>query len=228
MLVARGALVVAALVVVACKPDRAETATPDAVVETEPQHASIDCPDDALQRGAAPPDGSRIWCETAAGVSHGPFRSWFPGGQRKTEGTFLEGNPEGEWTSWYADGQLRSRGRYESGAPVGEWEKFDPDGTPAPVEAAKEQEPAPEQAPSEPPVVTGIRMCDLYIDRYTACVETNAPEAVRAAMRDAMQKTVETWKQAAAQPGVREALEQGCTAAYDAVKRTAEGWGCEM
>jgi hypothetical protein len=220
-----GRLRIASLVVIvasACKPEPPETAGPSAPAEPAP---AIACPERTTLRGAAPPDGHRVWCETSAGVSHGPFRSWYAGGERKTEGIFRNGQAHGEWASWYDDGQLRSRGRYDDGAPVGQWERFNRDGTPAP--AVVEAEPQAEPPPSGPPVVIGIEICDLWIERYGACVEAKAPEAVKPAIRDAMQKTVEVWKEAANGPA-RDALEQGCRAAYDAVKKAAEGWGCEL
>jgi hypothetical protein len=75
--------------------------------------------------------------------------------------------------------------------------------------------------------VTGIEACDHYIHHYGKCIDAKAPAATKAAMQDAFRKTVEVWKEAAQGPA-RDALEQGCRAAVDAVRKTAAGWGCEF
>jgi hypothetical protein len=214
----------AVIIASACKPEPDTTAEPAAPAPVE-QSPAIECPAATFVRGAAPPKGRRVWCETEAGVSHGPFRSWWPDGQPKTEGTFRQGKAAGQWTSWYDDGQLRSRGRYEDGSPIGEWEKFNRDGTPAPAETKVEV--AEEPKPSDPPVVIGIPICDLYIARYGACIDAKAPLAAKEAMLDAFRRTIEAWRQVAQGPG-RDALEHGCKAAYDAVSKVATAWGCEM
>jgi hypothetical protein len=209
----------AAMLACACKPDPADPVPP---TQRDAASPAIACPSGTLQRGAAPPDGYRVWCETEAGVSHGPFRAWYPSGKNKTEGAFDKGEAEGEWTSWYDNGKLRSRGRYEKGVAVGEWERLDRDGKPSATAFA---EAVPEDsAPTR--TLVGIPACDLYITRYGACID-HAPEAVRATLRQAFDQTLEAWMEAANGPA-RDALPQACAAAYDAAKATATSWGCEL
>ena len=204
----------------ACKPDPADPVAP---TQSDAPAQSIACPSGTLQRGASPPDGYRVWCETEAGVSHGPFLAWYPSGKKKTEGAFEKGEAEGEWRSWYDNGRVRSRGRYEKGIAVGEWERLERDGTPSTATATAA---AVEDEPTPPRMLIGIPACDLYIARFGDCID-RAPESIRGALRDAFDRTVETWMAAANGPD-RDALAQGCTAAYEAVKQSATGWGCEM
>ena len=212
-----------ALLVLACKPEPGATSEP--VASKSAAAVGLACPEGTTQRGAAPPDGQRVWCETSGGVSHGPFRSWYADGKRKAEGSFDQGEADGEWSSWYETGQLRSRGRYERGAPVGDWERFERDGTEQ--EAKAEAVAVPDPQPQDPPPIIGILECDLYIDRYRKCIDAKAPLAAKPAMMDAFDKTIEVWKEAAAGPG-RDALAQGCKAAYDAVKKAVSSWGCDF
>ena len=214
-------IVFGALLCLACKRDAPETQEP----EREPA-ASIGCPAGTLQRGAAPPEGHRVWCETEDGVSHGPFRAWYPSGGKKSEGAFVRGEAHGEWVTWYEGGKLRSRGSYEHGAITGDWTRLDRNGEP---EALYVQRDAPLESkrPDEPPVLIGVPACDRYLHRMYVCVATKAPDATRVAMRDALDKTVEAWKAAASGPG-RDALEAGCKAAYEAAQQAVEDWGCEF
>lgn len=213
------AIVLGVLLCAACKPDAPPTTEPS----REPA-LSLGCPAGTMQRGAAPPEGHRVWCETEDGISHGPFRAWYPSGTKKSEGAFERGEAHGEWVTWYEDGKLRSRGNYENGKVVGDWTRLDREGEP---EALYVELDAPLEAkpPDETPVVIGIPACDLYLHRMMTCIDTKAPDSTRAAMRDAMQKTVEAWKAAASGPG-RDALDQGCKAAYDAAKQAVAAWGC--
>jgi hypothetical protein len=214
-------IILCALLCVACKRDAPPTAEP----EQEPA-LSIGCPAGTMQRGAAPPDGHRVWCETAEGVSHGPFRAWYPGGSKKSEGAFERGEAHGEWVTWYEDGKLRSRGNYENGKVVGDWTRLDREGGPEALYVELDT-PLESKPPDEPPIVIGIPACDLYLHRMYKCVDTKAPDTTRVAMRDALDKTVEAWEAAASGPG-RDALESGCKAAYEAVQQAVAEWGCEF
>lgn len=71
----------------------------------------------------------------------------------------------------------------------------------------------------------GVAVCDEYITKYGACIKEHAPEAMRTQMTDALAKSAERFKTQSAGPE-KDSLEQACTAALDAVKKTSKGWGC--
>ncbi len=75
---------------------------------TLPAAAGLSCPHGTREREAVVRGSRRAWCETHAGVAHGPFAVWHPGG-----GLALAGWREGDvllgtLTSWYPGGQLES------------------------------------------------------------------------------------------------------------------------
>jgi len=73
----------------------------------------------------------------------------------------------------------------------------------------------------------GVPECDEYITKYTACINDKMPEAAREQTRQAMQQTVDAWKQTAAQGAeVKAALAAGCKSALDAAKTATQAWGC--
>jgi hypothetical protein len=86
------------------------------------------CPDGARLLGAAPPEGSRIWCETSEGVSDGPLTVWYPSGTKKADGRWRADEQDGPWTTWYPDGTRKTQGTYDAGAMVGVWTSWGPDG----------------------------------------------------------------------------------------------------
>lgn len=111
------------------------------------------------------------------------------------------------------------------------------------AEPQPESEPAPEPEPiaavvdarqamavavevaAEPVGPTGVPACDEYLTKYRACIEDKVPEAARRAMTEALDTTVEAWKQAAAGPGAA-ALETGCKAASEAAAQATAAMGC--
>jgi hypothetical protein len=72
---------------------------------------------------------------------------------------------------------------------------------------------------------TGVAACDEYLEKYRACIEDKVPEAARKAMTEALDTTVDAWKQAAAGPGAA-ALETGCKAASEAAAQATAAMGC--
>ncbi len=212
------------MALLACRPS-----TPAASEPAQPEaHETIECPEGTRTRGQPPPEGNRVWCETAAGVSHGPFLSWHDNGREKTRGAFREGTAQGEWVTWYDNGQLRSKGHYEAGERVGDWKSFAQDGTPQPIERPDPQRVEPTKTLPAWELHTGIPACDEYISSYSRCIEAKAPESMKTQMRDAMEKTAEAWRQTADGAG-RAALEETCREALDAVRQASGGvWGCEF
>jgi len=79
---------------------------------------AAECPSGATRRGAAPPEGSRQWCERTGqgdGVKHGWFSSWHPNGARAVAGEYYEGLRVGVWTRWYPDGAKRAQAQFDRG-----------------------------------------------------------------------------------------------------------------
>lgn len=71
----------------------------------------------------------------------------------------------------------------------------------------------------------GVAVCDEYIEKYGKCIEENAPDNVKTVMKDALAKNAERFKKQSEGPE-KDTLEQSCTAALEAVKKTSKGWGC--
>jgi len=127
--VSRGSVAVlavaVALVVGACSRGSARGRT---TAQPSPTKGPVSCPGGTTARGEGPPAGERAWCELPDGREHGPMRTWFPTGKKRSEGSYREGKLEGEWTSWYDDGTVRTRGRYSDGRVVGTWSEYFADG----------------------------------------------------------------------------------------------------
>ncbi len=70
-----------------------------------------------------------------------------------------------------------------------------------------------------------MAVCDEYLTKYGACIKEHAPEAMRTQMTEALAKNAERYKLQSEGPE-KDSLEQACTAALDAVKKTSKGWGC--
>lgn len=65
-----------------------------------------------------------LWCQRSDGTRHGPSRSWFDHGKRKTPrsaGAYRDGKKDGDWTWWYRNERKRSMGTYKLGARHGAW-----------------------------------------------------------------------------------------------------------
>jgi hypothetical protein len=65
----------------------------------------------------------------------------------------------------------------------------------------------------------GVKECDEYITKYSACLG-KMPAESKAAMEGAFTQMKTAWKQAAATPAGKEGLVAGCKAATDAIKAT--------
>lgn len=71
----------------------------------------------------------------------------------------------------------------------------------------------------------GVALCDEYVEKYTKCIDTHAPEAAKKTLKDGISKKAAEWRELAAGP-TKDTLEQACKGALDAVKKTSKGWGC--
>ncbi len=78
-------------------------------------------------------------------------------------------------------------------------------------------------APSDAKI--GVDVCDEYVAKYAKCIAEHAPEARKKPYEEALAKTVERWQGQAKGPE-KDSLQQACTAALDAVKKTSKNWGC--
>lgn len=68
----------------------------------------------------------------------------------------------------------------------------------------------------------GVPECDEYLEFYSRCIDDKLPESVRETSREALETSVEAFRQAAATPAGREALVEACRTAKDAVKSVCE------
>jgi len=72
----------------------------------------------------------------------------------------------------------------------------------------------------------GVKECDDYLAKYTACVSARVPAPVRAAMIAALDQSKNQWKAAAYTPEGRAGLAEACTQARDAAKASLQAYGC--
>lgn len=228
------------------------------------------CPPGARLQGAAPPAGTRVWCERSDGSHEGPATSFYDDGVRRSDAIYRDGRMHGPWRQFYPDGRLRSEGEYAEGRDIGVWRsyhaggelaseaKHGKDGSVAFVaftaKGGKEREGSyvdglehgtwtawDDGGHSHVLVyehgrlvstdgkvagVIGIPACDEYIDKYKRCISTKMPEAARGQMMEAMDMSVQAWKEAAAGPA-KDGLAMACKAALDAAKQATASMGCE-
>ena len=62
------------------------------------------------------------------GLNHGPFTMWYPGGEVKMKGTYLNGKKDGLSTMWYEDGTKWREQSHRDGRPTGTWKTWNPEG----------------------------------------------------------------------------------------------------
>ncbi len=87
---------------------------------TEAQRSASPCDADGDCEGAS----ETAWCAMPDGLRHGPQRSWFDHGGRKSprsSGAFVKGKKQGPWTWWYRNGNKRSFGAFEADLRTGPW-----------------------------------------------------------------------------------------------------------
>lgn len=86
------------------------------------------CPKPATLKGAAPPDGTRVWCERDDGSYDGPSTTFYADGVRRSDANYREGRMHGPWRQFYPDGRPRSEGEYADGRDVGLWRSYHDNG----------------------------------------------------------------------------------------------------
>jgi hypothetical protein len=72
----------------------------------------------------------------------------------------------------------------------------------------------------------GVPECDEYLTKYLACVDSKVPEAARGMVRQQLDATKASWKQAAATPEGRAGLATACKQALEATKQAMAAYGC--
>ncbi|HET6583253.1 MAG TPA: hypothetical protein VFG69_07395 [Nannocystaceae bacterium] len=133
------ALALASLVSLACRATGSERAAPpDAAGAASPWTAPAraeswwtraqPCPGGAVLRGAAPPAGVRVWCETEAGDAEGPATTFYDDGVRRSDAMYRNGRMHGPWRQFFPDGRPRSEGEYADGRDVGMWRSYHDNG----------------------------------------------------------------------------------------------------
>ncbi len=73
----------------------------------------------------------------------------------------------------------------------------------------------------------GVKACDDYMVKYTACISGKVPEAARPQMNQALEQTKVQWKALAATDAGKQALTAACTQALALAKSTTEAYGCD-
>ncbi len=72
----------------------------------------------------------------------------------------------------------------------------------------------------------GVPECDEYLNKYMACVDSKVPDAARGMMRQQLEASKASWKQAASTPEGRAALASTCKQALEATKQAMAAYGC--
>lgn len=85
---------------------------------------------------------------------------------------------------------------------------------------------APAKAVSTGATEFGVPECDEYLTKYLGCVESKVPEAARGMVRQQLDATKASWKQAAATPEGRAGLATACKQALEATKQAMAAYGC--
>jgi len=72
----------------------------------------------------------------------------------------------------------------------------------------------------------GVPECDEYIKKYLACIDSKVPESARAMVRQGLDQTKASWKQAASTPEGKQGLAMGCKQATETAKSAMAAYGC--
>ncbi len=72
----------------------------------------------------------------------------------------------------------------------------------------------------------GVPECDEFLNKYTACIEGKVPDAARAMVRQQLDATRASWKQAASTPEGKAALAASCKQMQESTKQAMAAYGC--
>ena len=59
-----------------------------------------------------------------AGALNGPWTEYYATGEKRAEGSYLDGKKDGPWTFFHRGGEVEQRGNYKDGLPQGVWKWF--------------------------------------------------------------------------------------------------------
>jgi hypothetical protein len=79
--------------------------------------SGIGCPKGASPNAQSTPELKEAWCERVqrgVEVQHGPYRAWWPNGNRANAGQYLNGQATGKWTAWFPSGRLQAEEWFEN------------------------------------------------------------------------------------------------------------------
>ncbi len=85
---------------------------------------------------------------------------------------------------------------------------------------------APAKATSSAGSEFGVPECDEYLNKYLACIDSKVPEAARGMVRQQLEASKASWKQAASTPEGRAGLATACKQAQEATKQAMAAYGC--
>jgi len=74
--------------------------------------------------------------------------------------------------------------------------------------------------------VTGVVVCDDYLNKYEACLRDKLPEATRAQFQIGLDAMLNSWMQLAANPQTAAALESACGQAKASAAVAMQAYGC--
>lgn len=72
----------------------------------------------------------------------------------------------------------------------------------------------------------GVPECDEYITKYLKCIEEKIPDAAKEQTKQAVQQSIDAWKQAAQGPA-KDTLAETCKNALETAKKATAAMGCE-
>lgn len=98
----------------------------------------LDCPDDAILKGDAPPHGIKQWCQLPDATQHGPSSFWYPTGEKRALAHFVHGKLEGPVTEWHRNGKKAEQGFYKDDKRHGAFATWYEDGTKESLEEYQE------------------------------------------------------------------------------------------
>lgn len=73
----------------------------------------------------------------------------------------------------------------------------------------------------------GVAECDDFLEKYEACIMTNAPEAARAGFKSSMEQWRSSWKQLASNPQTKSTLTAACKQTMESAKQSTASFSCK-
>lgn len=116
-------LILAAVVAAELAPSAGRLPLPPRAREADA--VPFTCPEKTERRGATPPEGFEVWCETPGEVPErrreGPSRTWYDDGGLAKLASFKAGKLDGMFVEWHRNGKPARAGAFEGGERDGPW-----------------------------------------------------------------------------------------------------------